>query len=169
VAPGAHECVADNVTGLVWSTETLAAQSWPSTILSASRCGVGTGWRLPTRRELLSIVHHGASGPAIDGTYFPATQSAPYWSSDTQGGTAWAVDFHDGATLRDAVAQPHAVRLVARPVNEAPTITLGANIVVPQGDEPGPRRYPAWATGISPGPAREAGQHLTATVELLPL
>jgi len=172
VAPGGHECVADNVTGLVWSTETLAAQSWAdaSAITGTNHCSVGTGWRLPTRRELLSIVHHGASGPAIDSTYFPATQSAPYWSSDAAaGGTAWAVDFNDGATLRDAVAQPHAVRLVVRPVNEAPTITLGANIVVPQGDEPGPRRYPAWATGISPGPAREAGQHLTATVELLPL
>jgi len=172
VAPGAHECVADNVTGLVWSTETLAAQSWAdaSAITGTNRCSVGTGWRLPTRRELLSIVHHGASGPAIDGDYFPATQSAPYWSSDTQGGSAWAVDFNDGATQRLDPAQPHAARLVARPVNEAPTITLGAaEIVLSNNEMPGPRSYPGWATGISPGPAREAGQHLTATVRLLPV
>jgi hypothetical protein len=34
---------------------------------------------------------------------------------------------------------------------------------------PGPRSYPGWATGITPGPAREAGQQLTATVRLLPV
>ena len=171
-APGAHDCVADNVTGLVWSAQTLAAQNWAgaSAATEATRCGI-TGWRLPTRRELLSIVHHGASGPpAIDGTYFPATASAPYWSADAAAGRqAWAVDFGDGATLRADAAQPYAVRPVTRPVNHAPTITLGPDIVVPREDRPGPLTYPAWATGISPGPGREAWQQqLSATVEVLP-
>lgn len=171
--PGGHECVADNVTGLVWSTESLPARTWAqagSDAADYTHCDISSGWRLPTRRELLSIVHHGASGPAIVGSYFPATRSAPYWSADAApGGNAWAINFSDGATLRDGVAQAHAVRLVTRPVNVAPSITLGPDIVVPREDRPGPRTYPGWATGISPGPAREAGQHLTATVTLLPV
>ncbi|WP_209422983.1 Lcl C-terminal domain-containing protein [Melaminivora jejuensis] len=172
-AAGSHDCVADHVTGLVWSAETLAAQGWmdaASAAASYSHCGIASGWYLPTRRELLSIVHHGASGLAIDGDYFPATASAPYWSSDAApGGQAWAVNFSDGATLRSSATQTYPARYVARVANVAPLITLGANIVVPREDRPGPRIYPGWATGISPGPMREAGQHLTATVELLPL
>ncbi len=164
-------CVADRVTGLIWSDETLSA-SWAAANTAATgydRCGIDSDWRLPTRRELLSIVHHGENGPAIDAGAFPATQSAPYWSSDTQGGDAWTVDFSDGDTRRIARTETHAARLVARPVNQPPAITLGADIVVPREDRPGPLTLPGWATGISPGPAREAGQHLTATVELLPL
>ncbi len=165
------DCVVDRVTGLSWSTETLSA-TWADANTAATsydRCGIDSDWRLPTRRELLSIVHHGANGPAIDAGAFPATQSAPYWSSDAQGGDAWTVDFSDGDTKRIARTETHAARLVARPVNQPPAITLGADIVVPREDRPGPLTYPGWATGISPGPAREAGQHLTATVELLPL
>ena len=41
--------------------------------------------------------------------------------------------------------------------------------MVPREVRPGPRSYAAWATNISAGPASEAGQHLTATVTLLPL
>ena len=165
-------CVQDRVTGLTWSTETLNMPwSTADTVAPAySRCGIDTGWRLPTRRELLGIVHHGAANPAIDGGAFPATQSVPYWSSDTAGANAWAVDFADGGTRLLPQAETHAARLVARPVNEAPTITLGApEIVLSNNEMPGPRSYPGWATGISPGPAREAGQQLIATVRLLPV
>ena len=41
--------------------------------------------------------------------------------------------------------------------------------MVPREVRPSPRSYAAWATNISAGAASEAGQHLTATVELLPL
>jgi len=165
-------CVQDRVTGLTWSTETLIATrpAAATAAASTSRCGIDTGWRLPTRRELLGIVHHGAASPAIDGSAFPATHSAPYWSSDTAGANAWAVQFADGGTRLLPQAETHAARLVARPVNEAPTITLGEpEIVLSNNEMPGPRSYPGWATGISPGPAREAGQQLIATVRLLPV
>lgn len=39
----------------------------------ANLCGYNTGWRLPFRRELLSIVHHGVWNPSIDTSYFPNT------------------------------------------------------------------------------------------------
>lgn len=51
VPPGSHACVRDAVTGLLWSTETLAPASWAdaSTLASGySRCSLSVGWRLPT-------------------------------------------------------------------------------------------------------------------------
>ncbi|MBK9443648.1 MAG: DUF1566 domain-containing protein [Comamonadaceae bacterium] len=51
---------------------------------AANLCGeTANDWRLPTRRELLSIVHNGrTNAPAIDVNYFPVT---PFfcWTSDT--------------------------------------------------------------------------------------
>ncbi|MFT4195041.1 DUF1566 domain-containing protein [Ottowia sp.] len=159
------DCVVDRVTGLTWSGETLTGPWASFSGIAYDRCGIASGWRLPTRRELLSTVHHGTSHPA---SALPAAQSAPYWSSDAQGGSAWAVDFTDGDTRLLPQADSHAARLVVRPVNQPPTITPGANIVLKPTDRPGPITLPGWATGIGPGSAREAGQHLTATVELLP-
>lgn len=172
---GNPPCMADQVTGLTWSTETLAVRDWAGANVAGagySRCGIDAGWRLPTRRELLSIVDHGAAGPAIDGGAFPATASAAYWSADAYApdpAQAWAVDFSDGDTLHAAQAEPHLVRLVASSANQPPRITLGANIVMPREDRPVPLSFPGWATGISPGPPIEAGQHLTATLRLLPV
>lgn len=162
------DCVVDRVTGLIWSAQTLDG-TWASVNTAANshqRCDIDSGWRLPTRRELLSIVHHGTHQPA---TAFPATQSAPYWSADVQGGNAWAVDFGDGDTQQIAQDESHAARPVVRLVNQPPTITPGADIVLSRGDRPGPLVIPGWATGIAPGPSREAWQRLTANVELLPL
>jgi hypothetical protein len=103
--PGGHQCVKDNVTGLIWSTETLPERTWADAndaALTYTRCGYPTGWRLPTRRELLSIVHWGrASSPTIDSTYFPSTHPSGYWTADTyapSAGGAWYVYFYDGNT-----------------------------------------------------------------------
>ena len=116
-------CTKDNVTGLVWSLQTQTA-SWNTATGASypnaghntpSRCGYSTGWRLPTRRELLSIVHRGQSNPAIDSTYFPATQSSRYWTSDTHApdpASAWNVDFYDGYANANGKTSNNFVRLV---------------------------------------------------------
>ncbi len=111
---GANEwaCTRDNVTGLVWSIETLSGEwtaattTLPAGYNSATRCGFNTGWRAPSRRELLSIVHHGASNPAIDTDYFPGTQSSWYWSNDTYApDPALAWDVYLGSGVTDAVSK----------------------------------------------------------------
>lgn len=116
-------CTKDNVTNLIWSLQTISSTNWtaattthPSAANTAGRCGFSTGWRAPTRRELLSIVHHGASNPSIDSNYFPSTASAYYWSSDTYKNDtllAWFVYFYDGDT-KDPLGKTalHNVRLV---------------------------------------------------------
>lgn len=104
-------CTRDNVTGLVWSLQSRTA-SWNAAMVTtypdaghntAARCGYSTGWRLPTRRELLSIVHSGVSSiPTIDTAYFPGTPSAAYWTQDTYvfsypaSSRAWYVAFDTG-------------------------------------------------------------------------
>ena len=102
-------CTRDNVTGLIWevktpdnanATFTFANESavHAAAVNTAELCGFND-WRVPTRRELLSIVHHGTSSPAIDTTFFPNTQSGFYWSSDIFSpipASAWGVDFNVG-------------------------------------------------------------------------
>ncbi|GAB4088479.1 Lcl C-terminal domain-containing protein [Hydrogenophaga soli] len=117
-------CTKDNVTGLVWSLQTQGTVNWATATgasypnaghNSANRCGYGTGWRLPTRRELLSILHRGQFNPAIDSTYFPATQSGKYWTSETSapGPTnAWAVYFYNGYSIANFKTDTLFVRLV---------------------------------------------------------
>ena len=115
-------CTRDNVTNLIWSLQSVSSTNWtdattthPTAMNTASRCGFATGWRAPTRRELLSIVHLGASSPVIDGNYFPATVSNYYWSSDVYApGTtsAWGVHFLDGGPLAYNKPLFYYVRLV---------------------------------------------------------
>ena len=62
----------------------------------------GTGWRLPTRRELESLVDFKTSSPAIDKTYFPGTVSDYYWSStpnQPSASGAWVVGFGSGNSI----------------------------------------------------------------------
>ncbi len=59
----------------------------------------GTGWRLPTCKELQTIVDDSRTYPAIDSNAFPNTQTTVYWSSSQVAGSpsyAWYVDFSDG-------------------------------------------------------------------------
>lgn len=117
-------CTKDNVTNLIWSLQTQGTVNWNTASATtypdaghntANRCGYNTGWRLPTRRELLSIVHNGTSNPAIDVSYFPVTPSSNYWTSDTYAPVpsyAWIVDFYSGGTDAYYKTVTYFVRLV---------------------------------------------------------
>lgn len=75
--------------------------NYVAAVNAAGLCGA-TDWRLPTRRELLGIVHNGlTTGPMVDATYLPNTQSDWYWTSDTYTlgpAGAWIVFFYGGGT-----------------------------------------------------------------------
>ncbi|HEX5784034.1 MAG TPA: DUF1566 domain-containing protein [Burkholderiaceae bacterium] len=116
-------CTQDNVTGLLWSLQTRSA-TWNAAVAASfpnaghntvHRCGHSTGWRLPTRRELLGIVHWGQVGPSIDAAYFPATPRNWHWSSDPAADNAlfaWMVYFEDGTPIEYYKTTPYFVRLV---------------------------------------------------------
>lgn len=146
VPSASPRCIWDRVTNLIWEVKTddggLQDKDWTfrwgattggtgclggtncnttnyiAALNGASVCPVtGAGvWRLPTRRELLSIVDHNRSSPSIDTAYFPYTVSGYYWSSDSYTpypAYAWGVVFSNGDTsLADNQTVSVSVRLV---------------------------------------------------------
>lgn len=91
-------------------------QNYVAAVNAAGLCGA-SDWRLPTRRELLTLVNAGRSSPSIDGVYFPNTASLYYWTATTSAvlpANAWGVFFDFGASFADAKdgLDPDRVRLV---------------------------------------------------------
>ena len=95
--------VIDHRTGLMWDRQTLPGgrMSWAKAKEACSLHDLGgyTDWRLPTIRELLTIVDYERHEPAIDTTAFQC-ESAWYWSStpyaSSPGAYAWYVFFDLG-------------------------------------------------------------------------
>jgi hypothetical protein len=79
-------------------------------------CGAND-WRMPSRKELLSIVDNGQYKPAIDTGFFPNTSGTHFWSSSPyadQANLAWQVNFQYGEALTAEKGQGSQVRLVRR-------------------------------------------------------
>jgi Protein of unknown function (DUF1566) len=121
-ASTAWACTKDNITNLIWSLHsgsgnwtTYARTTLPAARnMGAGRCG-GTGWRLPTRRELLSIVDFSGVSPSIDSANFPMTQVNLYWATDPyqpDPAFAWVVYFYDGYSYPYGTSNTNFVRLV---------------------------------------------------------
>ncbi|MCK4814570.1 DUF1566 domain-containing protein, partial [bacterium] len=67
--------------------------------LNAASFGGFSDWRLPTVKDLSSIVNSRTYNPAINTDYFPNTVSSNYWSSTTGANDtnyAWHVYFYSG-------------------------------------------------------------------------
>jgi hypothetical protein len=100
--------VMDNYTGLVWQ------QGSSSTTMTFAEAGSfcsslglnGHTWRLPSIRELATLVDEALVAPSINRTMFPNTQYGArsndwYWASHLARGNAqaaWALNFDDGFT-----------------------------------------------------------------------
>ncbi|MBI5675717.1 MAG: SBBP repeat-containing protein [Nitrospirae bacterium] len=111
--------VTDNNTGLMWQQDEnpttynwyQASGTYDATYnpLSQDVCGeLTTGgytdWRLPTKKELMSIVDYSIPSPVptINTTYFPNANASYYWSSTTFASYpdyAWHVYFGNGYVL----------------------------------------------------------------------
>lgn len=116
------DTVTDTVTGLLWQRAAPPVRyKWDAAQTYCQNLSLGgrTGWRLPTRIELQSIVDYSRSKPAIEPTTFPSTQATNFWTSSAKLLEAstplpfkWTVDFTDGATSFDDTDQAKAVRCV---------------------------------------------------------
>jgi hypothetical protein len=115
----ANGTVSDAKTALTWQqsapsgTYTWAAAK--SYCASLSLGGAGA-WRVPTVKELQTLVDVSERNPSIDPTAFPNTSSSAYWSSSPLAGsssaTAWYVFFSYGYVYYDAVSSAYNVRCV---------------------------------------------------------
>lgn len=123
-APGGRYTIAS---GTVYDTKTHLTwqqSAWSSTYTQAdavSHCSTlglnGATWRLPTMKELLTIVDLSVAppGPTIDSTAFPGTPTGYFWSSTLYTGTpgsAWSVLFYYGFSYGNDVSNTSFVRCV---------------------------------------------------------
>ncbi len=94
----------DHASGLSWQRTTTASNlTWAQAqaLCSNNAAGLpGTGWRLPSRDELLALVDWQLANPAIDATAFPGTASARFLSGTSVFGKQFiahsTVDFSTG-------------------------------------------------------------------------
>jgi hypothetical protein len=111
--------VTDLQTGLVWQQPVAAgplAQSAAASACAALGDGGPGSWRLPTVKELLTLVDvTRPTPPTIDPTAFPGAPAAQAWSSTPvagQSGPIWAVQFDVGFALQVDASTALAVRCV---------------------------------------------------------
>ncbi|NUQ63356.1 MAG: putative Ig domain-containing protein, partial [Pirellulales bacterium] len=122
------------------------------------------GFEVTTDRDALF-----ASGPALD----PATGTLSYTPADDVFGSATVTVRlkDDGGTDQGGVdiSPPQTFTITVQPVNDVPTFAKGSDQTVLE--DAGPQTVAGWATGVSPGPANEAGQKLAflATTDNDPL
>lgn len=92
--------VLDRVTKLAWERAVAPDASWDA---ANERCA-SLGMRLPSVRELQSIVDENRHMPAADPEVFPDVPPVGFWSSTWRGSDPWYVDFLDGKTFADRPA-----------------------------------------------------------------
>jgi hypothetical protein len=89
-----------------------ALASAPDSALAGSST---TSWRLPTHKELYTLVEKACRNPAINSVWFPATHANFHWSASPlsdDDSFAWGVDFSDGSGGYDSKVGAYSVRLV---------------------------------------------------------
>lgn len=117
--------VFDAKTGLTWQ-RCILGQTWKDGTCNGSAskqshkqamtlAKAKDGWRLPTVKELATLVDTGLGTPAIDTTAFPATPATWFCTSSPYLGSAnlaWYVDFGHGNSSPLNHEQRHPIRLV---------------------------------------------------------
>ena len=94
--------VRDRTTGLEWTRSNVTEKSVPwadAEKACAAHQFAGGGWRLPTIKELLTLVDYERHNPSIDSTFFEC-EAGWYWTSTpyapSPGVYAWFVGFGYG-------------------------------------------------------------------------
>ena len=113
------DTVFDKDTGLTWQRAVDAATYNQSDAMTycSDLVLAGVGWRLPSIKELQTIVDESKYNPAIDPIAFPDTPINYFWSSSLyagDSGSAWYVAFNVGYVYYDSVDTTLRVRCVRR-------------------------------------------------------
>lgn len=103
--------ILDRSTGLEWGPTSKEQMNLEQ---AAAYCA-DQGGRLPTVKELFSLVDHDKYDPAIDKEIFSDTKSNWYWTATPYKGDssyAWCVGFYDGGVSNDREDDTNYVRPV---------------------------------------------------------
>jgi Protein of unknown function (DUF1566) len=96
----AFPVVFDKKTKLTWDQRVFTAATAADAAAACTPDLTNTvGWRLPTVRELLTLIDYSNDGSsaAIDATYFPNTPAASFWSSTSSAASPeQCADFRQG-------------------------------------------------------------------------
>ena len=118
VVNAAAGTVRDGTTNLTWqrTVSGIYTQAQATTYCQGLNLGgFSTGWRLPTKKELETLVDFRVVSPAIDVTAFPGTPAGLFWTSTPyagSSGSAWHVYFGSGNSSSSDTAAPPSVRCV---------------------------------------------------------
>lgn len=99
--------VRDNATQLTWQQATdNNKRTWSEAVAYCMQLQLsGTGWRLPTLKELLTVVDPArTTAPVIDSKAFPGMPADTFWSSNSFASDtnyAWTIDFRFGNSAKD--------------------------------------------------------------------
>lgn len=108
---GDDRCVPTEATTFTWAGALLAAQQ----LDTAGGLGGATDWRVPNRKELLSIVETRCTTPALNTQVFPDIPSGQFWSSTPYSSVprlVWGTDFDTGGETLPSKTDTLALRLV---------------------------------------------------------
>ena len=112
------EVAVDAITGLMWQRNVAAnPTSFAGAKQECDRLALAgyDDWRLPSRIELVSILHLGRIQPAIDPVVFPRTPNDWFWTSSvaaSDANAAWYVYFYFGYPKTDLVSNQFSWRCV---------------------------------------------------------
>jgi hypothetical protein len=120
--------VTDLQTGLMWKrcsegqsgtacSGTESIQTWQAALTTAANSSFAgySDWRLPSVKELQSLVETGCHSPSINGVRFPNTPSNSFWTSTTvasNASNARVVNFSSGNVNGSVKSGNLGVRLV---------------------------------------------------------
>ncbi|WP_346839794.1 DUF1566 domain-containing protein [Microbulbifer sp. SAOS-129_SWC] len=102
-------------TELEWSETLLDGEDVTYEAAEQAIAELGEGWRMPTRKELESLIDTSRYNPAIDTEKFPDTKSDWYWTSTPcawNDAAVWVVDFSYGYVTDDRRYDSACVRAV---------------------------------------------------------
>lgn len=133
-----QEIVTDNVTGLIWQRSFSTGKTWQEAVDICDTLDFAgqTDWRLPTRKELVTLLDYMQASPATDTTVFPETPAGNFWSSSTypdETTYAMRTDFNYGITSYHPKTNPYNSRCVRGEALQNSTFlesTVGGKVIV---------------------------------------